>query len=750
MPIFQRLTGPSRDPDLTFFHRALRAAIVLPPLLWFGLHVLHDPQFALVAAFGSFAALGMADFMGPRRSRLLAHLVLAVGGAVVLVIGTLLSNTLWPAVIAMLVIGVAAQFMTAFGGQFALGNNAGALAFVVAVMVPAPDGAIGSRVAGWFTAMACSALIATLLWPRHERRDLYVRVADACRALAATARAVVDNDDVKASLANANDAVHKVRDVQRALGFRQIGPPGHQRALLGIVDALGQALRFAGALASARALTPSDRDLARGVAATLDAIADVMGVSASGQTHHRAPEIEALVKARHEHRALLDTSAAQALASHLPAAEVVAVFTAVFPVRVLSFVTLAMAIDALVITGHPFRVDDDFVVLEPTQASSALNHAAATLLPHLSPNSVFLHNSLRAGIAFALAVLVAKFADIEHAFWVVLATLSILRSNVATTGATVISALIGTLAGFALATVTILLLGPHPVLLWLTLPFAVFLSGYAPYAISFGAGQAMFALLVVELFNLMVPQGWVVGAERLEAVAVGAVVALAASLIMWPKGAAAALREEVAANVRAGRDLVQAAFSMLLGNDHTGVESVRADAFAARRRADEALATYIGERGTKRVSIDVWGWLARVPIVMRGAADAVISLRRSGHQAGDMDDATRLLEAALVSVCASFGELADRLEGLQVAADEPLRAAIADLDMAGGGGQQRAAIAAAIVAYVESHRDAPELIPRVKALAWGLGWLSYLATIRVTSDPPLAQVVSSTQAPWWR
>ena len=182
-----------------------------------------------------------------------------------------------------------------------------------------------------------------------------------------------------------------------------------------------------------------------------------------------------------------------------------------------------------------------------------MRNACDLLLPHLSPRSVWFRNSLRAGLALALSVLVAKVSDIGHAFWVVLATLSILRSNVATTGATVVSALVGTLAGFVLATAAITVLGPHPLLLWLSLPLAVFLAAYAPAAISFGAGQAMFALLVVELFNLMVPAGWEVGVVRLEAVAVGAVVALVASLIMWPKGAAAALRAEVAAHVRAGR-----------------------------------------------------------------------------------------------------------------------------------------------------------------------------------------------------
>ena len=90
------------------------------------------------------------------------------------------------------------------------------------------------------------------------------------------------------------------------------------------------------------------------------------------------------------------------------------------------------------------------------------------------------------------------------------------------------SALVGTFVGFLLATVVILLLGPHPALLWISLPVAVFLAGYAPSAISFGAGQAMFVVLVVELFNLMAPGGWEVGVARVEAVAVGALVALSA------------------------------------------------------------------------------------------------------------------------------------------------------------------------------------------------------------------------------
>jgi uncharacterized membrane protein YccC len=642
------------DADRTFLHRALRVAIVLPVLFAFGLHGLDDPQFALVAAFGSFAALAMADFMGPRQSRLVAHLWLAVIGMAVVVVGTALSNTLWPAVVAMLAIGFVFQFTMALGGQFALGNNAAILAFVVAVMVPGGIDVIPSRVAGWLTAMVASALVATFLWPRHERRDLFERVAEACRALAAVARSAADGVDPAARVTEAGEAIERVRVEQRALGCRPIGPAGHQQALLGIMDALGQGWRFSRLLAASA--PAADRELARAVASTLEAVGDVAHACAEDRVGV-APDLAALVKARHVHREQRDAAALHAVASDAPATAVVAGFAEVFAFRVLSYITLSMAVDATVMTGRTVRVDDDFVVVEATEAEGAVEHAADVLIPHLSPRSVWFRNCARAGLALALAVLVAKASDIGHAFWVVLATLSVLRSNAVTTGATVLSALGGTLAGFLLATGMIVVIGPHPGALWLALPFLVFLAGYAPYAISFGAGQAMFALLVVALFNLMVPEGWQVGVVRLEAVAVGAAVALVTSIIMWPKGASAALREELAVHAHAAQRLVQAAFEGLLGRaDATRIDAARAATLAARHRADEALASYIGERGTKRVPLDVWSLLSRVPIALRVAADAAIAMQRSGYLGIRTGDAARLFDDAVRLVSASYDE----------------------------------------------------------------------------------------------
>ena len=70
--------------------------------------------------------------------------------------------------------------------------------------------------------------------------------------------------------------------------------------------------------------------------------------------------------------------------------------------------------------------------------------------------------------------------------------------------------------------------------------------------------------------------------------------------------------------------------------------------------------------------------------------------------------------------------------------------------MIDGAGRQRAAILAATGAYAEAHRGDPATISRVMALAWGVGWLGYLAHIRMLSEPMLGDVASHADTPWWR
>jgi hypothetical protein len=279
--------------------------------------------------------------------------------------------------------------------------------------------------------------------------------------------------------------------------------------------------------------------------------------------------------------------------------------------------------------------------------------------------------------------------------------------------------------------------------MWLTLPIVVFAAAYASHAVSFGAAQALFALLVVEMFNLVEPEGWMTGVVRLEAVAVGALVALFVSVVMWPKGAAAALREQIADHLRAAQALVDAAFASLFGaGSRDEVDAARDEALAARRRCDEALAAFMGERGAKRIAPQTWTALARTPVLMRLAADAVVALERGGYH-GD----TSAVEALLRDVRASFVVLANRLAGVATVDDGAWRDVVADLDMIGGAGTRVEPILRELVAFVEAHRGERTASRYVVAVVWGLGWLGYLAHVRMTAEPALAQVLSTGPGP---
>ena len=163
------------------------------------------------------------------------------------------------------------------------------------------------------------------------------------------------------------------------------------------------------------------------------------------------------------------------------------------------------------------------------------------LLSHLSFRSVWFRNAVRGAAGLALAVAVIEITDVEHGFWVVLGTLSVLRSNALGTGATALRAIGGTAVGFVVGAAVMIGVGGHPVALWVLLPLAVLVSGAAPSMISFAAGQAGFTLVVIILFNIIQPTGWKVGLTRIEDVAIGCGVSIVVGLLFWPRGAMAAL-----------------------------------------------------------------------------------------------------------------------------------------------------------------------------------------------------------------
>jgi len=226
----------------------------------------------------------------------------------------------------------------------------------------------------------------------------------------------------------------------------------------------------------------------------------------------------------------------------------------------------------------------------------------AESVTHADYRSVWFRNSVRGAVGLAIAVFIAQKSGLQHSFWVVLGTLSVLRSNALGTGWSVISALAGTAVGIVIGAAILIPVNGDTTVLWGILPVAVLVGAYAPRVISFAAGQAAFTVVILVLFNIIAPTGWKVGILRIEDVAVGFAISLGVGLVFWPRGAAALLRQNLAAAYSRTSDYVAAMVEQLSGLDG-GANPSRAElaATTAVHRLDDSFSQYLAERSAQRV-----------------------------------------------------------------------------------------------------------------------------------------------------
>jgi uncharacterized membrane protein YccC len=270
--------------------------------------------------------------------------------------------------------------------------------------------------------------------------------------------------------------------------------------------------------------------------------------------------------------------------------------------RELSFAARAVALNAQRASGVSER---RWGRESAARLRAALQATARLLVAHASRGSASFRNALRGAAGVSLAVFIGEVAGLQHSFWVVLATLSVLRSNALGTGSTILQALAGTAAGIVVGGALVAAIGTDEAVLWALLPPAVLLGAYAPRAISFAAGQAGFTIVLLVLFNIIQPTGWTVGLVRVEDVAVGFAVSLAVGVLFWPRGVSDLLRQGLGEAYARGADYLAASARHLVGATGAGnVEASRQVARAAADRLDEALRQYLSESPSQRADLD--------------------------------------------------------------------------------------------------------------------------------------------------
>jgi uncharacterized membrane protein YccC len=324
---------------------------------------------------------------------------------------------------------------------------------------------------------------------------------------------------------------------------------------------------------------------------------------------------------------------------------------------------------------------------------------------YLSFRSVWFRNALRGATALALAVAVVEVTNVEHGFWVVLGTLSVLRSNALGTGSTALRAVAGTTVGFVIGAAIMIGVGGHLVLLWVLLPLAVLVAGVAPSMISFAAGQAGFTVALIIIFNLIVPTGWTVGLTRVEDVAIGAAVSVGVGLLFWPRGATAALGRALSdAFVASSGYLADAVDRLTSTNRAVDTRPAQRAADAAYLRLDDAFRQFLAERGAKVVPAETVARLFTGTNRIRLAGYMLSTLPRStsGSDGSELESvaiAGAVLRDSYASSHRWYEEFAEMLAARRDSLDPPptagenlhdvLQGALSDAQARGRGDQVR-------------------------------------------------------------
>jgi uncharacterized membrane protein YccC len=644
-----------RDRGLAALRRAGRAAVVMPAMLALGDEVLGNTELATFAAFGSFAMLLLVDFGGPTRDRLGAQAALALVGAVFVCAGTLASQSPLLAAAAMALVAFAVLFAGVVSSVLAGATTSLLLAFILPVSLPGPIDSIPDRLAGWGMAAGAALLAVALLWPAPARDPLRGATIAACRAMAARMRVEIPSGSGEspgtgndAAIARARSAVDDLQSTFYATSYRPTGLSTAARAVLRLVDEL----RWLDAITVESASRPTGVTVDRRACAVTSAGAAVLERSADLlDAPGRSPgELHDAVAELHETLTELERGASLML----PGEEPISALDPGFRAREMAFVVLQVARNVdLAAAAERRSWPERLLGRQPSGLAGPLAAAHERAGAHVERHSVWLQNSVRGAVGLGVAVLIADVSGVQHAFWVVLGTLSVLRSNALSTGQTMLRGLLGTLAGFIGGAALVVLVGTDTTLLWLLLPPAVLLAGLAPAAIGFAAGQAAFTLTLLILFNILAREGWQIGLVRIEDVALGSAVSLVVGLLFWPRGAGAALREALAEAYVDSANYLAGAVRFGLGRCDSGTPSRAAPrnaairAAAASRRLDDAFRGYLAEQGTKFAPLADVTTLVSGVVALRLGADAVLDLWQN-HDSASRDRAVarrQLLES---------------------------------------------------------------------------------------------------------
>lgn len=570
--------------------------------------MIDDPVLAVFATLGAIGLLVLADFGGDLRKQARAYVLATVVGAALVALGTVVSEYTFVAAGLLFVVALGVSLSTAMGRNVATGANGVLLFFLVACAVPVPIDALASRVPGVLLGGLVSLVAALTIWPQRPRDSLRSALADATDALAKRVEHLGrPPHEVPESLAEAvRDALADARPEHLAVGERPTLASERDHAQMRVGYGLNRAHLLFERLSQRPAPPPAVADAERTLAQELRQALDATAAALRGGSS--PPAVELPLDAGRAHRERTDAALVQELdAAGATDALAVAADRAVIAGEVCTSVG-GIVTDARVVMGadrFPARAGSVSEGLD-RRVEGILDRLLTIASSTLSTRSVTLQNSLRLAAGLALALVLGGVFEVQNGFWVLFATLSVVRTSAPTTGATALQAVLGTVIGFAIALPVLLAIGTREDLYLYVLPIAA-VGGLLAGSINLVWGQAGFTVLVLVLFNLVDPIGWEIGIIRVEDVALGAAVGVLIGLAAWPRGAAGQLAQSLADAIKASGSLVAATIERRLrpvGPER--LSRLRSRARAKTLRAEGVLAVFLTERPKNVEHVATW------------------------------------------------------------------------------------------------------------------------------------------------
>lgn len=186
--------------------------------------------------------------------------------------------------------------------------------------------------------------------------------------------------------------------------------------------------------------------------------------------------------------------------------------------------------------------------------------------------------AIKTAVAGLISLLVTNLFHLPQGYWAAISALIVMQSNVGATVSASRTRLAGTAVGAVVGGVFMAIFGANLTGFALAVAVAFFLCDSLRLAESQRLATVTVAIIMVIPAN---NSAWIVAGHRFAEVALGIVIALAVSLVLWPNHARRSVRQGVADTLAKLARLFRAVMHGYRGREDASVEALKAEVSAA-------------------------------------------------------------------------------------------------------------------------------------------------------------------------